>query len=565
MTAPIHRGVLALLLLACGLRGAVRAGADETPPGAVPEPGLVAYRSGSELEAFVAERVRRWQARGIEATWKDYGQSAGGSPLKVLRMGGGEGAPAVLVHGGLAANDAAGTAAVLDLAERLASPEEDAARAGVRWLLVPAPNPEALEAFLAGRARAGGGNMDRDLDGQRGEDGPEDLDGDGEVRWMRRRQPLGAWAPGSVVGKEGTPERDERLVLERGVDASRATSYELRREGRDSDGDGQVDEDPPGLDLTRAFAGVWDHQGPWGGEGAFPGAAPEVRALMDLGLAEPGLVGWYGFSSEGPFLLRASEQGSAADADQALYDRLAPALSTRTGGVALRKASEGARGRNPGSDLDWASAHLGVVAVRIPVWRIAKQPGHAAERPAADELDWLLWADGHLPAGSFRPWTAFTHPELGAVELGGWARFTRHEPPAALLGEAVRAVSAGPLAQAGLLPALALQVEVRELGRGLYDLRARVLATGRWPSETPLAVARKLAHPVLLALEPAAGVELLAGAPRCDVGVVEAGQASAEQRWLLRGPAAAGTPEALGLLRARHRRAGLAVQEVRRP
>ncbi|MFM8978943.1 MAG: hypothetical protein ACKOSS_00535, partial [Planctomycetia bacterium] len=370
--------------------------------------------------------------------------------LQVLRLGGRAGAPCVLVHGGLGANDAAGTAAVLDLAERLASAESGAAREAVRWLLVPAPNPDALVAFLGGQPRAGGGAQDRDLDGRRGEDGPEDLDGDGEVRWMRRRDPLGRWAPGSLVGKEGTPERDERLLLERPSDAARATSYELLREGRDSDGDGQVDEDPPGLDLTRACAGAWDHQGPWGGEGAFPGAAPEARALMDLGLAEPGLLAWYGFSSEGPFLLRASENGSAADADQALYDRLAPALAERTG-VALRKASELVRGRNPGSDLDWASAHLGVVALRIPVWRIPKQAAHAAERAAADELDWLLWADQSLPAGAFKPWTPFTHPDLGPLELGGWARFTRYEPPPSLLGAAVRAVSAAPLAQAGRL------------------------------------------------------------------------------------------------------------------
>lgn len=557
------------LLFPLALAGALcavpvrRASGEEPQP--EPPPALVAYRSGAGLEQFVAARVAAWQSRGVAVTVEAYGQSADGQPLQVIRLGGRPGGPSALVHGGLAANDAAGTAAVLALAERLAEPGAQAAREALCWLLVPAPNPDALAAFLAGRPRAGGGLHDRDLDGRRGEDGPEDLDGDGEVRWMRRRHPLGTWAAGSQAGREGTPERDERLLLERGVDAARPVSYELLREGGDSDGDGRVDEDPPGLDLTRAFAGVWDHQGPWGGEGAFPGAAPEARALMDLSLREAGLLGWYGFSSEGPYLLRASEHGAAADADAALYERLGRELASRTG-VELRKASERSRGRNPGSDLDWASAHLGVVAVRLPVWRIPKQAAHAAERPTADELDWLLWADEQLPPGAFRPWTPLQHPQLGAVEVGGWGRFTRHEPPAAQLAAAVAAVHAGPLAQAACLPSLALHVTLRGLGAGLVEVRARALNAGAWPSETPLAVARKLAHPVLLRLELAPGVERVAGPAVADAGVLEAGAGSAEQRWLLRagsGEPAAGT--LLATLRARHRRAGSAAAEVRLP
>lgn len=562
MTPCAHR-LRPLLLAAVAWAGCLPSALAEEQASR-PEAGLVAYRAGPDLEAFVAGRVAAWRGRGVSVEAGVYGQSAGGRPLVWLRLGNPQAPGVVLVHGGLAANDAAGTAAVLALAERLCSPEGATARQGLRWLLLPAPNPDALASFLSGQPRAGGGAQDRDLDGRAGEDGPEDLDGDGEVRWLRRPQALGAWASGEQVGKEGTPERDARLMLERGVDAARASSYDLQREGRDSDGDGRVDEDPPGLDLTRAFAGVWDHQGPWGGEGAFPGAAPEVQALMDLSLAEPGLVAWYGFRSEGPLLLRASEHGEAAEADRALYDRLGMALRERTG-LGLRKASELARVRNPGSELDWASAHLGVVAVSIPVWRIPKQAAHGAERDAPDEVDWLLWADASLPAGAFQPWTPFQHPELGSVELGGWARFTRHEPPASLLEPAVAAVCAAPLAQAGLLPTLGLQAVVRDLGGGLHDVRVQVLNRGSWPTETPLAVARRLAHPVLLGLETGAGVERVAGPAVADAGVLEAGQGSSEQRWLLRsGPTRpAGSP--LGLLRARHRRAGVATQEVRAP
>ena len=130
----------------------------------------------------------------------------------------------------------------------------------------------------------------------------------------------------------------------------------------------------------------------------------------------PNLLAWYGFRSEGPFLLRASEHGALADHDNALYDRVGAELERATG-VGVRRASERMRGRNPGSDLDWASVHLGALAFALPIWRVGKMPTHPVERPAADEVDWMMWADAHLPPGAFKPWTSFAHPTLGPVEI----------------------------------------------------------------------------------------------------------------------------------------------------
>ncbi|MFM8979786.1 MAG: M14 family zinc carboxypeptidase [Planctomycetia bacterium] len=111
----------------------------------------MAYREGAGLDAFVAARLAAWRGRGVDVVAETYGQSAGGRSLQVLRLGGRAGAPCVLVHGGLGANDAAGTAAVLDLAERLASAESGAAREA--WQLAFASPPHspapALDEALA--------------------------------------------------------------------------------------------------------------------------------------------------------------------------------------------------------------------------------------------------------------------------------------------------------------------------------------------------------------------------------------------------------------------------------
>jgi hypothetical protein len=565
------RRLLPLALLASLVgsfaRSAAPVAGDEPPPPAQPappEPPRLVYLDPAGVASAIAALEVEAKARSVPFLRTEFGTSAGGKPLEALWIGDCVRLPVALVHGGLASNDAAGTVAALDFARRLVGPEGDSARSRLGYVVLPAPNPDALEAFLARRPRAGGGGADRDLDGKAGEDGPDDLDQDGEIRSLRRAGPLGTFAAGDEVGREGTPERDPRLLLDRGADAARARSYELLTEGSDDDGDGRVDEDPPGLDLTRALAGFWDHQGGWGGDGRYAGEAPEARALMDLSAGLTNLVAWYGFRSEGPFLMRASEHGAHADHDNGLYDRLAPALE-RLGGAPLRRVSERAVGRNPGSDLDWASFHLGALAFALPVWRIAKQPGWAVERPVADEVDWLLWNDTALGGKGFKAWTPFTHPTLGSVEIGGWARFTRHEPPPEHLTSAVRAVSAAPLAQAEHVASLRLDLTVTEASPGLFEVRARVLNVGTLPTETPLARQRRVAHPVRLWLEPADGVERVAGPKVADAGVIEAGKASAETRWLLRRdpPRVNRMPEPmLGTLRAAHRAWGAPSAEV---
>ncbi len=316
--------------------------------------------------------------------------------------------------------------------------------------MIPAPNPDALAGFLAGTTARGGGNVDRDRDGRAGEDGADDLDGDGEILLMRRRRPGGSFAvPETPAKPDGKVTSDPRLLEEAGVDARRAKSYERPRpEGKDDDGDGDVNEDPPGLDLTRQFMGVWEELGPWPGDGPFPGYAPEVRALLELSYETTNLVAWYAFVSEGPRLERASERGKDADADDALYGRLGAAWKQACG-LELRRASErpGA-GDNPGSELDWAARHLGVPALRVPVWRIAKEEANGRERADADELDWLLWNDRVLGGKGFVPWHEVKHPQLGTVEVGGWKRFTRYEPPAdRARGVGARGLGRAPLAR----------------------------------------------------------------------------------------------------------------------
>ncbi len=556
------------VLALCALGSAVAADPPAPSPPAPPPQALpdVKYVGPDEVKARL-ERIAARPAWGRRTARLDtYGTSAGGRPLLVLRIGP-EDAPQVLVHGGIGARDVAGTAAAFDFAER-AMPEWPAGATvpppddRVGFMVIPAPNPDALAAFLAGRWGRGGGDVDRDRDGRKGEDGPDDLDGDGEILSMRRKTPGGTWTVDDAPAKpDGKRMGDPRLMKNVGVDARREGSYEVTDEGKDDDGDGEVNEDPPGTDLARNFMGVWEEAGAWPGEGPFPGSAPEVKALMDLSWETTRLVAWYAFVSEGPRIERASERGKDADADDALYGLLAPAWK-KASGLETRKASErpGASD-NPGSELDWAARDLGVVAARVPVWQIAKEEQYGRDRQDPDELDWLLWNDRVLKGAGFVAWHEVKHPQYGTVEVGGWKRFTRWEPPADLLADAVRKVSGVPLAHSDFAPRLSVLVETKDLGASTWRVTAKAENLGGAATDTKAAEKAERAMEVRLSLEPATGVEVLGGPRVAAVGVLPAGGLSKEAVWLVH----AAAKGRIGRVTAFHRVAGKAVAEVVAP
>jgi hypothetical protein len=532
---------------------------EPAPPPAPAGPERIAYAGPEDVARLLAAMAAKGSAK-VET----YGTSAGGRPLLVLRVGRAD-LPQVLVHGGVGDRDAAGTAAALEVAQRLVEGPE-AGKSNpldrVGFLVIPAPNPDALAAFLTGKGVRGGGSWDRDRDGQAGEDGPRDVDGDGEILWMRRKTPTGTYAPDVAAAKaDGKVMGDPRAMKDGGVDVRREASYEKPvPEAGDTDGDGEVGEDPPGLDLTRQFCGTWDEPGPWPGEGPFPAFAPEVKALMDLSYETTRLVAWYGFASEGPRIERPSERGKDADVDDALYGKVAEAWKAASG-LETRKASERPGGSgNPGSDLDWASKHLGCLAARVPVWRIDKQEKNGRERADPDEVDWLLWDDARGGKG-FVPWHEVPHPRWGTVEVGGWRRFTRWEPPADLLPAAVRKVVGVPIAHAEFAPRLDVVVEVEAAGTGTWRVKARATDPGGGPTDAPSSERARRATGVRVSFRPAAGVEVLGGPPVAAVGIVAAGGASGWTTWIVRRWGAG----ALGTARAGHRVAGAASKEVATP
>jgi hypothetical protein len=186
--------------------------------------------------------------------------------------------PALLIVAGFEGDHLVGTEIALAVAEYLA--RNAAADAAVKARLdggtvyvVPRVNPDGAEGFFAPvktGAKTNAEPFDDDNDGRTDEDGPEDLNGDGLITVMRVPAPGGEY----MIDPE-----EPRLMKRADPKKGETGAFKLFTEGIDNDGDGFVNEDPPGgTDLNRNFA----HEYPFYKPAAGPHmvSAAEARALM---------------------------------------------------------------------------------------------------------------------------------------------------------------------------------------------------------------------------------------------------------------------------------------------
>jgi hypothetical protein len=177
--------------------------------------------------------------------------------------------PALLIAAGFEGDDLVGTEIALAAAETLA--KNAAAEATV--YLVPRVNPDGAEGFFAPLKTGAKTNLepyDDDNDGRVDEDGPEDLNGDGLITVMR--------VP-AAGGEYMIDPEDPRLMKRADPKKGETGAFKLYTEGIDNDGDGFINEDPPGgTDPGRNFAHDYPYYKP--GAGPHMVSAAEARALM---------------------------------------------------------------------------------------------------------------------------------------------------------------------------------------------------------------------------------------------------------------------------------------------
>ncbi len=549
----------------------------------------------------VGERLRALAAAHPgQARLEQVGRSLAGREILALRLGPTEGDPSgLLAVAGLDGRRLGDALALLLLAERLlsdAEPGAAAALAEASLTVVPLANPDGAAALLGqdgpAREQAGNGRPDdADRDGRIDEDGADDLDGDGRITWMRLPDAEGEWV---------LDAKDPRALRKARHERGERGTHRLLPEGRDDDADGGGSEDGrDGVQPDTNFMHGWKEHEAAGG--AVPLSEPEALALCEFVLARPRLFAVLVVGAQDTLVELPKGDAKAPDGweaplpaliddDLAALKELQRRFRELPGGKDHEVKGEGLTGA---SFLAWSYHQAGRLPLALRLWEPPTEPpgekpeddeeeagaeaAPGAEPPASEEPPAaaapedeakpagdepgddepgsdasspvpsavLAWLDEEHGGAGFQPWTAFAHPELGAVEIGGLLPGTLHGPPPEVVSARVPLLAGLALAVLTARPQLRFEDVRAERGAdGLYTLHAALVDDGALPSLTALASSARTARPVVVRLGLPDGSARLAGPLAARAGRLAGGGGRQEFRWVL----AAGAGEVVRLM-----------------
>lgn len=379
------------------------------------------------------------------------------------------------------------------------------------FYIVPTINPDARDNFFheannANSPRSGLIPVDNDRDGAVDEDGYDDLDKDGNIVIMRRKNPNGRW-------KQDT--RDPRKMVQVGTEEK--GDYELLGlEGIDNDGDGLVNEDGYTFeyDPNRDWGWGWQPNYIQGGAYKYPFSLPENRAVMEFVMKHPNIAAAQSYHNSGGMILR----GPGGQEDVGTYN----ATDVRIYDVLGKKGEELLPGYRYlvvykdlysayGGELDWFYGGRGIYTFSNELWTSYlmfnkgndDDDNNSGIDPSYQFDRYLLFKD------AFVEWHEYNHPQYGKIEIGGFKKnFGRMHPGFLMESDAHRNMSFS-VFHCYQTPKLSIDsIAEKDLGDGLKEITAVIANERIIPTHASQDLKFKIERPDYVSLT---GVKVLAG------------------------------------------------------
>ncbi|MGD0782284.1 MAG: M14 family zinc carboxypeptidase, partial [Candidatus Aminicenantales bacterium] len=338
---------------------------------------------------------------------------------------------------------------------------------------------------------------DDDHDGLIDEDGPDDLDGDGNICMMRKKDPFGAYK---------TDPEDPRLMVP--VKPGEKGEWTLLgEEGIDNDGDGKINEDGPGyVDPNRNWGFDWAPPYVQSGSGEYPFRGVGLKALAEWTMKKTNITLGWTFHNNGGMILRGPSRkniGEFPAPDVAVYDYLGKQAERILPGYKYMISWKDLY-TTYGDSLEWLTQTMGAMGYVSEVFPSGSEKFKGAsekqDAPSADagmaammgggisEIDRLKFSDSLAMGELYKPWKPFKHPQYGDIEIGGWVKMSSRLSAPFMIKDLVHRNAMAVLFTAKNVPAVSLEVtEVKPVGKNLYRVRTRLANSKAIPSMTALA------------------------------------------------------------------------------
>ncbi|MGV3707691.1 MAG: M14 family metallopeptidase [Gemmatimonas sp.] len=467
--------------------------------------GTAPYHTQQQL-ASALDSIVRGKPTLFQLT--ELTKSAGGRAIPMIRVGAGtnvDARPAVLLIANAHGPHVVGTEIALrtlrDFSLKFGSDTAVTSLLNRNTVyVVPRLNPDAAEAFFQSPLYERTRNdlkYDDDKDGRVDEDGPADMNGDGVITLMRITDPTGTWIADSI---------DPALLRRADSRKGEAGKYRVIVEGRDTDKDGVVGEDPiGGIDINRNFANEFEF---FKEGGDFPFASDEARAIAELFQAKQGIAAVYVIGPQDNLVrpwegrvvpgIGGNPQGTSAGGpltailpgDSPWFAEMGRRFRTSTGFTRVPPAADA-----KGDVLSWVYYHMGRFAFGSRGWWVPDAPADTARSRRVDTPDAIgeernayRWLRANAP-DQIVEWKAIQHPDFPGkvVEVGGIKPFALLNPPAAQLDAVTAKHSTFVQGLVAALPRLSLrEIRVEAAGDRVFRVTAQIANNGYLPTNAAI-------------------------------------------------------------------------------
>lgn len=343
---------------------------------------------------------------------------------------------------------------------------------------------------------------DDDRDGLVDEDGPDDLDGDGNICNMRIKDPLGNYK---------TDPEDSRLMIP--VKPGEKGEWTiLSEEGIDNDNDGKINEDGEGyFDANRNWGYDWQPNYVQNGAGSFPLQALGVKAIAAYVHQRPNIIVNFAFHNSGGMWLRAPslKEEKVDPRDVAVYDLIGKNATKMTPGTVYQPSYD-LYDTHGDTDshmffLEGSYTFVGELFMRSqetyrdnvnkPVTPAPDSESSSFRRGGnPEESREQLKFNDYLGLNElYKPWKPYKHPTYGDIEIGGWVKMSSRLPHPFMLPDLVHRNAMVVLYAAEQTPEISMEIfEVKEIGKNLHQVRIRLVNAKGLPSMSSKAFSSKV-------------------------------------------------------------------------
>jgi hypothetical protein len=363
------------------------------------------------------------------------------------------------------------------------------------FYIVPSINPDGRDSYMhkgntASSPRSGVIPVDNDRDGLVNEDGYDDLDGDKEILYMRRKNSNG--------NLRADPNDPSRMIT---VPADQKGDYELLGlEGIDNDGDGLVNEDGYTFeyDPNRDWGWGWQPNYIQGGAFKYPFSLPENRAVMEFVMKHPNIAAAQSYHNAGGMILRGpggqEDVGTYNAQDVRVYDFIAKKGEELIPGykyLVVYKDLYSAYG----GELDWFYGGRGIYTYSNELWTpylmFNKDATRDPQDPSSSEFNRHL-----LFKNAFVEWHEFDHPQYGKIEIGGFKKNFGRAHPGFLLESDAHRNMAFTIYHCYQTPKLEIDsISEKDLGDGLREITAVIANRRIMPTHSSQDIKFKIERP----------------------------------------------------------------------